>query len=127
VEVVRRLVGAWNVGNIDTLLGFFDPHCEVTFPPEVPEPGPFRGHAELRRWAEGFMAAWESHHAEIVETYDAGDAVVVSLHLTGRGGGSGAEMDEMDAHLFALRNGKVVRWQSFLEQSEALKAVGLQE
>ena len=41
VEIVRRLVGAWNRGNIDTLLGFFDPDCEVTFPPEVPEPGDF--------------------------------------------------------------------------------------
>jgi uncharacterized protein len=127
VEIVRRLVGAWNGGNIDTLLSFFDPDCEVIFPPEVPEPGPFHGHAELRQWAEGFMAAWESHHAEIVETHDAGDTVVVSLHLTGRGGGSGVEMEETDAHLFALRNGKIVRWQNFLDHSEALEVIGLSE
>src|SRR4051794_34027650 len=118
VEIVRRLVGAWNGGSIDTLLGLFDPDCEVTFSPEVPEPGPFHGHAELRRWAEGFMTAWESHHAEIVETHDAGDAIVVSLHLTGLGGGSGVEMEETDAHLFAVRNGKIVRWQNFLDYSE---------
>ena len=34
VEIVHRLVGAWNGGNIDTLLGFFDPDCEVIFRPE---------------------------------------------------------------------------------------------
>ena len=125
LEVVHRLVGAWNGGNIDTLLGFFDPDCVVVFRPEVPEPGPFYGHAELRQWAEGFMAAWDSHHAEVVETHDSEDCVVVSLRLAGRGGGSGVEMEETDSHLFAMRNGKVVRWQNFLDRSEAFKAAGL--
>jgi uncharacterized protein len=127
LEIVHRLVEAWNEGNVDTFLGFFDHDCEVTFRPEVPEPGPFSGHAELRRWAEGFMAAWDSHHAKIVETHDVGDSVVASLHLAGRGGGSGVEMEETDAHLFAIRNGKIVRWQNFRDHAEALEAVGLSE
>jgi ketosteroid isomerase-like protein len=115
-------------GNVEILLRFFDPNCEVIFRPEVPEPGPFHGHAELRRWAEGFMSAWDTHHAHVVETHDLGEGrVVVSLHLAGRGRGSGVEMEETDAHLFAVRNGKVIRWQNFLDCSEALKAVGLAE
>jgi ketosteroid isomerase-like protein len=127
VEVVRQLVRAWNGGNVDTLLRFFDPDCEVIFRPEVPEPGPLHGHAELRRCAEGFMSAWDTHQAQVVETHDLGDRVVVSLHLAGRGDGSGVEMEETDAHLFAIRNGKIVRWQNFLDCSEALKAAGLSE
>jgi ketosteroid isomerase-like protein len=127
VEIVHRLVEAWNEGNVDTFLGFFDHDCEVTFPPEVPEPGPFRGHAELRQWAEGFMAAWQSHHAEVVETHAARDTVVVSLHLAGRGRGSGVEMEETDAHLFTFRNGRIARWQNFVDHAEALEAVGLSE
>jgi len=128
VEIVRQLVRAWNDGNVEILLRFFDPNCEVTFRPEVPEPGPFHGHAELRRWAEGFMSAWDTHHAHVVETHDLGGGrVVVSLHLAGRGGGSGVEMEETDAHLFAVRNGKIVRWQNFLDCSEALQAAGLAE
>jgi ketosteroid isomerase-like protein len=127
VEIVHRLVEAWNERNVDALLGFFDPGCEVLFPPEVPEPGPFRGHAELRQWAEGFMAAWQSHHAEVVETHVARDTVVASLLLAGRGGGSGLEMEETDAHWFTIRNGRVVRWQSFVDHSEALEAAGFSE
>src|SRR5204863_5030445 len=67
VEFVARLVDAWNQANVEAMLALFDPECEVIFPPEVPEPGPFHGHTELREWAEGFLAAWESHQAEVVE------------------------------------------------------------
>ena len=73
------------------------------------------------------MAAWQSHHAEVVETHLARDTVVASLHLAGRGGGSGVEMEEMDAHLFTIQNGRIVRWQNFADHSEALEAVGLSE
>src|SRR3954452_7959517 len=99
VEIVRRAIEAWNEGNVDTFLGFFDHDCEVTFSPEVPEPGPFRGHAELRQWAEGFLAAWQSHHAEVVETHAARDTVVVSLHLAGRGGRRGVGTGVVPARL----------------------------
>ena len=54
VEIVANLVDAWNIGNVDGFLRLFDVDCEVFFRPEVPEPGPFRGHAQLREWAEGF-------------------------------------------------------------------------
>jgi ketosteroid isomerase-like protein len=120
-------VEAWNRSDVDAILALFDPECEVVFAPEVPEPGPFHGHAELRQWAEGFLAAWESHHSEVVEIVDAGDTVVAMLHLVGRGIGSGVEMEETDAHVFTIRAGRIVRWQNFNERADALAAVGLQE
>jgi ketosteroid isomerase-like protein len=127
VEIVAKLVEAWNKEDLDEALALFDLDCEVIFPPEVPEPGPFHGHAELREWAEGFLAAWESHRSEVVEVIEVGDRVVAMLHLVGRGFGSGIEMDETDAHIFTFRNGKIARWQNFNERSEALEAVGLSE
>ena len=48
VEIVARLVDAWDQANVEAMLALFDPECEVIFPPEVPEPGPFHGHTELR-------------------------------------------------------------------------------
>jgi|SRR6185437_7863094 len=127
VEIVRRLIDAWNRSDVDAILALFDPHCEIFFPPEVPEPGPLHGHAELRQWAEGFLAAWEPHHAEVVEIMDAGDSVVAVLHQFGRGVGSGIELDETDAHVFTTREGKIVRWRNLNNRAEALKAVGLEE
>ena len=94
--LVHRLAEAWNRSDVEAVLALFDSECEVVFQPEVPEPGPFHGHAELRQWAGGFLAAWEFHHSEVVEIVDAGDSVVAVLHLVGRGIGSGVEMDETD-------------------------------
>jgi ketosteroid isomerase-like protein len=125
VEDVHRLIDAWNRSDVDAILALFDPHCEIVFPPEVPEPGPFYGHAELRQWAEGFLAAWETHHSEVVEIVDAGESVIAVLHQVGRGIGSGIEMDETDAHVFTIREAKIIRWQNFNDRAEALKAVGL--
>src|SRR5215217_2370552 len=123
VEVVARLVDAWNQANVEAMLALF----EVIFSPEVPEPGPFHGHTELREWAEGFLAAWESHHAEVVELIEADHSIVAILHLIGRGSGSGIEMDETDAHVFTFSDAKVTRWRDYSDRSEALEAVGLRE
>jgi ketosteroid isomerase-like protein len=127
VDVVAQLVEAWNRRDVDGILTQFDRHCEVVFPPDVPEPGPFHGHAQLRDWAEGFLAAWQSHRAEIVDVVEVDDHVLAMLHLVGQGGGSGIEFDETDAHVFTFRGAKITCWQNFNERSEALEAVGLSE
>ena len=127
VEILTRLVEAWNRADVETILALFHADCEVVFPPEVPEPGPFRGRAELRGWVEGFLEAWESHRAEVVELTVEDSVVLAMLHLTGRGSESGVEMDETDAHLFAFRDGKIVSWRNFADRSQALEAAGLPE
>ena len=127
VKLVHRVVDAWNRGDVDAFLAGFDPDCEVVFPPEVPEPGPFHGHAELKQWVDGFLDAWESHRAEVVEVMDAGDDVVAVLHMVGRGAGSGMALDETDAHVFKIREGRIARWQNFNARVEALEAAGLSE
>jgi ketosteroid isomerase-like protein len=126
-ELVYRLVEAWNRSDVEAIVALFDPECEVIFPPDVPEPGPFYGRGELRRWADGFLAAWEVHHSEVVEMVDAGNSVVAVLHQAGRGVGSGVELDEIDAHVFTIREGRIVRWQNFSERADALESVGLRD
>jgi ketosteroid isomerase-like protein len=127
VEILTRLVEAWNRADVAAILALFHAECEVVFPPEVPEPGPFRGRAELRGWVEGFLEAWESHRAEVVELTVQGDVVLAMLHLSGRGSGSAIELDETDAHVFTFRGDKIIGWRNFAERSEALEAAGLSE
>jgi len=127
VEIANQLVEAWNRGDIDAFLALFDLECEVVFHPDVPEPGPFHGHDELRRWIDGFLAAWEFYRADVVEVADKGDDVFAALHLVGRGTGSGIGIDETEGHVFTIREGKIVRWRNFKEREEALEAAGLSE
>ena len=126
-EVVRKVVAAWNVGDVDGWLELCAPDIEVVFPPDVPEPGPFHGRDELRAWAEGFIAAWEDFQAEIQQAIPAGEQVVVALHYRGHGRNTGIEIEQTDWHVFTIRNSKVARWRNYGEQAAALAAVGLRK
>ena len=127
-ETVRSLLDAWNRGDLEATLDHFDPECEVVFRPQVPEPGPFHGRAELRAWFEGFRAAWGSSHVELVEIVaESEDRLVAILHLKGQGVGSGIGTDLVWHNLFEFRDGRVVRWRDFNARAEALEAAGLTE
>jgi hypothetical protein len=43
------------------------------------------------------------------------------------GSGSGVDLDETDAHVFTIREGRIARWQNFNARADALKAAGLSE
>jgi ketosteroid isomerase-like protein len=49
------------------------------------------------------------------------------MRFRGRGKGGGAPVDERIAHVFTLREGKLVRADFYSDPAEALKAVGLAE
>jgi ketosteroid isomerase-like protein len=126
-EAVREAIEAWNRHELDSFLEMFDPECEVLFRPDVVERGPYHGKAELRGWAESFLAAFPDHRAEIVEMLEASESVVVVFRHGGRGGHSGAEVDMSDFHIFEFQGGKVGRWLGFSSRKEALEAAGVRE
>jgi ketosteroid isomerase-like protein len=55
----------------------------------------------------------------------AGDQAVAFVKVCGTGKGSGVEVEAHIAHLFTFRSDKVMRVDSYQEQSDALRAVGL--
>ena len=128
METLRDVLKAWNDADVEAVLTHFHPECEVSFRPEVPEPGPFHGRDELRAWAEGFLQVWETTQTEIVEIVAADEArVVAKFHLTGRGTGSGLPMDLTWFNVFEFQGGKIIGWRDFDEREHALEAAGLSE
>jgi ketosteroid isomerase-like protein len=125
LETVRRMVAAWSRGDLDEFIAFFDPRCEAVFRPDVPEPGPFRGRAELRQWADGFRSAWASHRAEIADAEAAGDHVFALLRMVGLSTGSHIRTEDTWPFVFRFRGGLIDRWQGFAGAGEARKAAGL--
>jgi ketosteroid isomerase-like protein len=125
IEVVRRAIEAWGRGDVEGFIAMFAPDCEVTFRPDVPEPGPFHGPDQLRGWAEGFRQAWESQSLEILTSDASGDDVFVVLRLTSHGAGSGIDNVADFAFVFTVRDGLIARWRGFVEQDEARAAAGL--
>jgi steroid delta-isomerase-like uncharacterized protein len=108
VELVRRWYSAWNSGDTDAVIAAFAEDVEWHGHPRLPEPGPYRGRDQVRRWMEQFREAWGELSADPVELLDADESVVALVHMTGRGRGSGVEVrGGVDIHLMTVMGGEV--------------------
>jgi uncharacterized protein len=123
VEVVRRAVEAYVAGDLEKGLAEADP--EIVWNPieETPTQGHDAVRENLRRWE----ADWEDLRTVPEEFLDAGERVVVTVHLAGRGRGSGIDVDVRLYQVWTIHDGKAVRMDEFSERAEALEAVGLSE
>jgi ketosteroid isomerase-like protein len=94
---------------------------------DIPEQGKYRGHEGFLRWIEEWDAPWAEWSLQPEEFIDAGDRVVVIVHLKATGRSSGAQVERDDALVFELRDGKMVRIDYFNDRTQALEAAGLSE
>ena len=128
VELVRKSVEAFNEGGIEGLRPFCNEE-EIVFeePPEQPAPRRAEGADEVIRIFSEFDEAWAEHRSELEEVRAVGDDRVLSLSIEHFRGRDGVEVSSPSGNLFTLRDGKIVRWQSFWDQQSALKAAGFSE
>jgi ketosteroid isomerase-like protein len=152
VEIVRALHDAWNRGDLDApfreagygidsgrsppaselekfsdVLALIDPEVEVEPPPGGLAAGA-TGHQELLRLLVEFWSQFDERRSELKECTPAGgNRVITTVLHHARGKGSRIEVEMWHHHVWTLRDGKVVRWQMFLNREEALEAAGLSE
>ena len=137
VEIVRRVTEAFGAGTRETdregmltkIAELWDPEIEMDAS-EVPVldiSGVYRGADAVRQVWREWLAAWETTPFDY-ELVDAGDRVVQLLDLQVRGRSTGIEMPfGKFAFVYTVRDGLIVRQKLYMDQSEALKAVGLEE
>jgi ketosteroid isomerase-like protein len=126
VEVVRRGYEAFGRGDLGAAMELFHPDVEW-HDPERPGGGTYRGHEGVLRNLAEWLEGWEEFRLEPEEFLEAGDQVVVLVRQSGRGKGSGVEIEGRLAQVFGLREGKVVWARTYTSREEALKAAGLGE
>jgi ketosteroid isomerase-like protein len=74
------------------------------------------------------LISWTNWHSEDDRYLDAGDdRVLWTYRIVGEGKGSGVPVAQAIAIVWTLRDGLIWRGEVFLDQEEALKAVGLAE
>ena len=126
VEIVRRCVEAYLAGDNEDALAAYD--AEVEFDVSLrPEGQIYRGRAGVAEAMRVWIGTWEDWRVDIEDIADAGDRVLVTLRESGRGKGSGIEIDQRVFGVFTLRDGKIIRWKAFLDRDQALEAAGLSE
>ena len=128
VEIVRKLIDAFNRGDLDAWLGFLSP--EVVWE-SLPLPGfreVYRGRSGAREWLEQLQEVFEEAHLEIEEiTALSDDRVLFGYTQIGRGRGSGLPVESRSWPIVWLADGLITRRQVFWTRDEALEAARLSE
>jgi ketosteroid isomerase-like protein len=129
VEIVGRLVEIFNESGFaaKAAVEFLDPSLTFEEPPEQPAPRVGRGLEASTEMFNQFDENWEEHRstAEEIRMIDGDRVLMLSIeHFRGR---DGIEIDQPCGSIFTLRDGKVIRLQSFWERASALAAAGLSE
>ena len=124
VELARRAYAAFQAGDLDRWVGYFDPEVEFSW---TAMEGSFRGHQGLREWAAGLLAAFPDWKPSIVEIRDLGDRALIHGCAGGEGARSGLGVQVDFWHVLEIRGGRVVWSAAFRTEADALEAVRLRE
>jgi uncharacterized protein len=127
VEVVRRVIEAWNRRDLDVALQDLHPDAEVDWSESLGvQRGVYRGIGEIRRFWEEWLDLFEEIDVRPEAFIDAGEHVVVPNRTYMRGR-DGIEVDAGSTSVWSLRDGKIVWHRLYQEKEAALEAVGLPE
>jgi ketosteroid isomerase-like protein len=122
VEIVRALAAAYNRGDLDALTQAYDPEVEfVTL-----LLGTHHGEEAIRLVFEENRRNLSDYSLDLDEVIDAGpDKVIAVAHLGGSGRVSQIALGDLIAFVATIRDGLIVRQQTFRNREEALEAAGL--
>jgi ketosteroid isomerase-like protein len=125
IEVVREAVDALYAGDRERLFSMFHPEVEFH---SVAEQKVYRGYAGLEDYRQDVDATLAGFRTEDNRFLDADRERVVHLYrVVARGHGSGVPVTQEMGAVHQLRDGKVLRVDTYLDQRDALEAVGLRD
>jgi ketosteroid isomerase-like protein len=125
VEIVRAAYeAALREGTLESFLTLLDPEIVWDNRAVWPDGACYRGLEEVKREARRWLGTWDEYRFSPQEFIDAGDFVLVPLHVRGRGKGSGVEVEQSFVESWKMRDGKAVEHYAYPNMEEALAAVG---
>jgi ketosteroid isomerase-like protein len=128
VEIVRRLFERWAVGDLTG--DCFDRDLEYSrIGAETPGlEGRWLGRDEMAASMRDYLRAFSDLRIEAERIVDLSeDRVLVLSRHTARGKQSGVPIEHEIGDLLTLRDGKIVRFDSYWNRAQALEAAGLSE
>ncbi|HEV3093334.1 MAG TPA: nuclear transport factor 2 family protein, partial [Solirubrobacteraceae bacterium] len=123
VEIVRSGFEALNAGQPD--LSVYHPALIYHPRADEPDPNAHVGRDAFERLLDGFLQSFRDLRFDVLEVIDAGERVIASTMMHGRGAASGASVEDAYVFVYKLRDGLVVEGWEYRTRQEALEAVGL--
>jgi ketosteroid isomerase-like protein/GNAT superfamily N-acetyltransferase len=124
-EVARRFADAVTSGDREAAVALC--HPDIVFDSVLGIGGrAYLGHDGVRQYFDDVASAWKEWRVEVERVAEAADgrvAIVMTMHA--RGKGSGVSVAERTAHIWTLRDGKLVHNEPYREPEEALRDLSL--
>jgi ketosteroid isomerase-like protein len=125
VEQVRLAVDAVNRHDLPTLDAMASEQFEFHSTFAASEGRVFRGRDGVRDYFDTLDEVFDDMQIEIEEITDAGEnRVVVVVRVTGRGKGSGANVEQRNGQVWRFADLRIVRIDSYMNPTDAFDAVG---
>jgi len=102
-----------------------DPEIEWVEDPQRADGRVYRGHEGVRESWERWLENFDEWGFEIERIRDHGNRVLVVSEEHGRGSGSEAEVSARNYMVLTFRAGKILRYEEFYDEAQALEAAGL--
>jgi ketosteroid isomerase-like protein len=122
VQYIRELYAAINSGRQRRAFELLHPEAELHQDVSQPDRDSYIGRDEFNRGYGLFMSAWEEFRYDIERAEQVGNCILLSLHLWGRGRGSGVETTTSIFHAWTMRDGKACRCFIATTREAALEA-----
>jgi ketosteroid isomerase-like protein len=122
-EAIVASYEALNERDIDTAMEALAEDAEWHESEVLPDTGVYRGREAIRAFLTEFLASWERFHQTVEEAREAGDRVLVMIHLQATGRGSTADVDARYAHLWTVSGGLGIRVDAYYDREEAAAAL----
>lgn len=126
-DVVRALYDAFGKGDVPAVLGAFDPeiHWREAEGFRYPDRNPYVGPQAVAEGVFQRLATDVEDFAVLPEDFIEGeDAVVVEGRYRGTMRATGTPVDAQFAHVWRLRDGKLVRFQQYTDTRQWAEAAG---
>ena len=131
VEMVRRLLDAWNRRDLDAMLDLGGSELVFVNSPTAVEPGTRRGRDEVIEVARKQWEILTDARFEVDKFFDRGDEIIALARLSRSMPGSDTRIEEPVLGSYRFRDGKITQVEVLgfgrTEVPKALEAAGLSE
>jgi uncharacterized protein len=125
-RVVQQMYAAFGRGDMPALLSVLaddvDWHWQMAGPANLPYAGRWRGREQVAQFFTAISETVEVQQFEPQEFIAQGDTVVVLGHERSCARSTGRAFEQEWAHVYALRDGKVVRFRAYEDTAAQVAA-----
>jgi ketosteroid isomerase-like protein len=126
VEIVRRAMDALSRGDFESFLEYWAQDAVVDWSRSRGlDPRVFRGHTEIRAFAERLREAFDEIQLELEDVSELEDGLLVAQNLAHMRSRTGVEVQARSAWLITIEGGQQTSLTLYQTKPEALEAVGL--